>query len=165
VIVSLLRSDELTHALREMKGQFHKLPTRHQGYDNQEEFFAMVVQNTYASERKKTVLSARHHGGKLNRGRTEHFKSAQTGCGSSFGAELFEDFEDMLFHRRFTVRVDPLFQADEPARASGASVTFEPGARTAWHIIRSGQTLIVTAGCGWGAARGRANRGGPSRRM
>jgi Effector protein len=57
---------ELTHALREMKGQFHKLPTRHQGYDNQEEFFAMVVQNTYASERKKTVLSAGHHGGKLN---------------------------------------------------------------------------------------------------
>jgi hypothetical protein len=69
-----------------------------------------------------------------SRGRTEHFKSAQTGCGSSFGAELFEDFEDMLFHRRFTVRVDPLFHADEPARASGASVTFEPGARTAWHI-------------------------------
>jgi quercetin dioxygenase-like cupin family protein len=48
-----------------------------------------------------------------------------------------------------TVRVDPLFQADEPARTSGASVTFEPGARTAWHIHPLGQTLIVTAGCGW----------------
>lgn len=47
-----------------------------------------------------------------------------------------------------TVRVDPLFQAGEPARASGASVTFEPGARTAWHTHPLGQTLIVTAGCG-----------------
>jgi hypothetical protein len=56
---------ELTHALREMKGQLHQIPTRTQGYDNQEEFFAAVVQNTYASERKKTVLSAGHHGGKL----------------------------------------------------------------------------------------------------
>lgn len=53
-----------------------------------------------------------------------------------------------------TVRVDPLFQANDPARASGASVTFEPGARTAWHAHPLGQTLIVTAGCGrvqrWG---------------
>jgi len=52
------------------------------------------------------------------------------------------------------VRVDPLFQADEPARARGTSVTFEPGARTAWHTHPLGQTLIVTAGCGrvqrWG---------------
>jgi quercetin dioxygenase-like cupin family protein len=47
-----------------------------------------------------------------------------------------------------TVRVDPLFQAPEPARVSGASVTFEPGARTAWHTHPVGQTLIVTAGCG-----------------
>ena len=47
-----------------------------------------------------------------------------------------------------TVRVDPLFQAPEPARGSGASVTFEPGARTAWHTHPLGQTLIVTAGCG-----------------
>jgi quercetin dioxygenase-like cupin family protein len=46
------------------------------------------------------------------------------------------------------VRVDPLFQAPAPARAAGASVTFEPGARTAWHTHPLGQTLIVTAGYG-----------------
>jgi quercetin dioxygenase-like cupin family protein len=53
-----------------------------------------------------------------------------------------------------TVRIDPLFQANDPARAAGASVTFEPGARTAWHTHPLGQTLIVTAGAGraqrWG---------------
>ena len=53
-----------------------------------------------------------------------------------------------------TVRVDPLFQPNDPARTFGASVTFEPGARTAWHAHALGQTLIVTAGCGrvqsWG---------------
>src|SRR2546426_5296829 len=48
-----------------------------------------------------------------------------------------------------TVRIAPLFQASAPARAAGASVTFEPGARTAWHMHPLGQTLIVTAGCGW----------------
>jgi quercetin dioxygenase-like cupin family protein len=48
-----------------------------------------------------------------------------------------------------TVRIDPLHQADEPARVGCASVTFEPGARTAWHSHPLGQTLIVTAGCGW----------------
>jgi quercetin dioxygenase-like cupin family protein len=52
------------------------------------------------------------------------------------------------------VRVDPLFNPLTPARAFGASVTFEPGARTAWHTHPLGQTLIVTAGCGraqrWG---------------
>ena len=47
-----------------------------------------------------------------------------------------------------TVRIDPLFQANPPARALGASVTFEPGARTAWHTHPLGQILIVTAGCG-----------------
>jgi quercetin dioxygenase-like cupin family protein len=47
------------------------------------------------------------------------------------------------------VRIDPLFQAGAPARVAGASVTFEPGARTAWHTHPLGQTLIVTAGCGW----------------
>jgi quercetin dioxygenase-like cupin family protein len=47
-----------------------------------------------------------------------------------------------------TVRVDPLFQAPDPGRVSGGSVTFEPGARTAWHAHPLGQTLIVTAGCG-----------------
>jgi quercetin dioxygenase-like cupin family protein len=47
-----------------------------------------------------------------------------------------------------TVRVDPLMDAGEPARISVASVTFEPGARTAWHTHPLGQTLVVTAGCG-----------------
>ena len=53
-----------------------------------------------------------------------------------------------------TVRIDPLFQVNTPARAAGNSVTFEPGARTAWHTHPLGQTLIVTAGGGrvqhWG---------------
>lgn len=47
-----------------------------------------------------------------------------------------------------TVRIDPLFEAPDPARVRGASVTFEPGARTAWHTHPLGQTLVVTAGCG-----------------
>jgi len=47
-----------------------------------------------------------------------------------------------------TVRIDPLFAAPAPAHASGASVTFEPGARTAWHTHPLGQTLIVTSGLG-----------------
>ncbi len=47
-----------------------------------------------------------------------------------------------------TVRIDPMFQANDPARAVGASVTFEPGSRTAWHTHPLGQILIVTAGCG-----------------
>jgi len=47
-----------------------------------------------------------------------------------------------------TVRIDPLFEAADPARARGASVTFEPGARTAWHTHPLGQTLIVTSGVG-----------------
>jgi quercetin dioxygenase-like cupin family protein len=52
------------------------------------------------------------------------------------------------------VRVDPLFSAQEPARSNGASVTFEPGARSAWHSHPLGQTLIVTAGSGWVQAWG-----------
>jgi quercetin dioxygenase-like cupin family protein len=53
-----------------------------------------------------------------------------------------------------TVRIDPLFQAPDPALVQGASVTFEPGARTAWHTHPLGQTLIVTAGCGWAQRSG-----------
>jgi len=53
-----------------------------------------------------------------------------------------------------TVRIDPLFQAPEPARVRSASVTFEPGARTAWHTHPLGQTLIVTSGCGWAQSEG-----------
>jgi quercetin dioxygenase-like cupin family protein len=48
-----------------------------------------------------------------------------------------------------TVRIDPLFSPPDPARVAGALVTFEPGARTAWHTHPLGQTLIVTAGRGW----------------
>jgi quercetin dioxygenase-like cupin family protein len=48
-----------------------------------------------------------------------------------------------------SVRVDPLFEAPEPARVRGAHVTFEPNARTAWHTHPLGQTLIVTSGLGW----------------
>src|SRR5436853_7863239 len=53
-----------------------------------------------------------------------------------------------------TVRIDPLFDAKTPARTSSASVTFEPGARTAWHTHPLGQTLIVTAGCGRAQSEG-----------
>jgi quercetin dioxygenase-like cupin family protein len=48
-----------------------------------------------------------------------------------------------------TVRIDSPFKGTDPARITGAIVTFEPGARTAWHTHPLGQTLIVTAGCGW----------------
>jgi quercetin dioxygenase-like cupin family protein len=55
-----------------------------------------------------------------------------------------------------SVRVDPLFNPPAPARVLGASVTFEPGTRTAWHTHPLGQTLIVTGGCGraqlWGSS-------------
>ena len=47
------------------------------------------------------------------------------------------------------VRIDPLFQPNDARRAASANVTFEPGARTAWHTHPLGQTLIVTSGCGW----------------
>jgi quercetin dioxygenase-like cupin family protein len=47
-----------------------------------------------------------------------------------------------------TVCIDPLFSPPDPARATGSSITVEPGARTAWHTHPFGQTLIVTAGCG-----------------
>jgi quercetin dioxygenase-like cupin family protein len=53
-----------------------------------------------------------------------------------------------------SVRIDPLFQAPDPARVAGASVTFEPGARTAWHTHPLGQTLIVTSGLGWAQREG-----------
>ncbi len=61
------------------------------------------------------------------------------------------------------VRIDPLFSAPDPARVAGASVTFEPGARTAWHTHPLGQTLIVTAGAGAPSARaGRSRRYDPA---
>ncbi len=55
-----------------------------------------------------------------------------------------------------TVRIDPLFDRNDPARVSGAVITFEPGARTAWHKHPLGQSLFVTFGCGrvqrWGGS-------------
>jgi quercetin dioxygenase-like cupin family protein len=48
-----------------------------------------------------------------------------------------------------SVRIDSLFDANEARRSAAAIVTFEPGARTAWHTHPLGQTLIITAGCGW----------------
>ena len=69
-------------------------------------------------------------------------------CGSQPSSKGISD------HFTGTVRVDPLFRAPDPARVVGLSVTFEPGARTAWHSHPLGQNLIVTAGCGrvqsWG---------------
>src|SRR5204862_1456165 len=53
-----------------------------------------------------------------------------------------------------SVRIDPLFQAKDPSRASGAHVTFEPGSRTAWHTHPLGQMLFVTSGCGWAQKAG-----------
>lgn len=54
------------------------------------------------------------------------------------------------------VRIDPLFQPNPPARAAAARVTFEPGARTAWHTHPLGQTLIVVSGLGWAQKEGDA---------
>jgi quercetin dioxygenase-like cupin family protein len=48
-----------------------------------------------------------------------------------------------------SVRIDPLFDRQDPARVAGATVTFEPGARTAWHTHPLGQTIIITSGIGW----------------
>jgi len=53
-----------------------------------------------------------------------------------------------------TVRIDAPFQAEEPARIGGATVTFEPGARTAWHTHPLGQTLFVVSGLGWAQREG-----------
>ncbi|MGY2052178.1 (R)-mandelonitrile lyase [Methylobacterium sp. JK268] len=53
-----------------------------------------------------------------------------------------------------SVRIDPLLSPPDPARVAGAHVTFEPGARTAWHTHPLGQTLIVTAGLGWAQREG-----------
>ena len=55
-----------------------------------------------------------------------------------------------------TVRIEPLAQAPDPARVGAARVSFEPGARTAWHTHPLGQTLIVTAGLGWAQREGGA---------
>ena len=61
-----------------------------------------------------------------------------------------------------TVRIDPLFSPPDPARVAGALVTFEPGARTAWHTHPLGQTLIVMTGLRMDSARRRPGRGDPT---
>jgi len=53
-----------------------------------------------------------------------------------------------------SVRIDPLFEPNESRRAASAWVTFEPGARTAWHTHPLGQTLLITSGCGWAQKEG-----------
>lgn len=53
-----------------------------------------------------------------------------------------------------TVRIDPLFPVTDPSRVSAAAVTFEPGARTAWHTHPLGQTILITAGLGWAQVEG-----------
>ena len=63
-------------------------------------------------------------------------------------------------HFTGAVRIEPLFQGNPPARVIAMSVTFEPGARTAWHTHPLGQTLIVTSGYGWVQSAG-----GPTRRF
>lgn len=63
------------------------------------------------------------------------------------GSQSSVNGPDMYFTG--SVRIDPLFEAPDPARARCASITFEPGARSAWHTHPLGQTLVVTSGCGW----------------
>jgi quercetin dioxygenase-like cupin family protein len=53
-----------------------------------------------------------------------------------------------------TVRVDPMFEIGEPVRVTGGHVTFEPGARSAWHTHPLGQTLVITSGLGWAQLEG-----------
>ena len=63
------------------------------------------------------------------------------------GSQPFHQGTGRVFYRQRAGR--PLFPATDPSRVSGALVTFQPGARTAWHTHPLGQRLIVTAGCGW----------------
>ena len=62
-----------------------------------------------------------------------------------------------------TVRIDEPFNGPEPERVGGATLTFEPSARTAWHTHPLGQILIVTSGCGWAQREGRPDRGDQAR--
>jgi quercetin dioxygenase-like cupin family protein len=84
--------------------------------------------------------------------------SAVRCCGARWAAayDVAESRKKLGVSGKDHVRIDPLLQADDPGRALGVSVTFEPGARTAWHTHPLGQTLIVTSGCGlvqsWGGS-------------
>ena len=93
---------------------------------------ALAAIRAQAAERMPTVPNTRRIG-------TMEIKRVGSQHSRSGAAEYFTG----------TVRIDPLFQAPEPARVSGSGVTFEPGARTAWHTHPLGQTLIITAGLGW----------------
>ena len=136
---------ELTHALRMLRGQFRTEPTRNKGHDNQEEFFAALVQNTYASERGKTVLTAGHHGGKLSQ---EMATSAGfLGVGYPISLEQLENRllvsrfirEDGDLCREFATRVCATFNPVKEMllnphkyrydpKVAAPKLTFQPGA-------------------------------------
>jgi quercetin dioxygenase-like cupin family protein len=86
----------------------------------------------------KTILSFRRWNPNNAQGATMEITRAGTKPSGKGPAEWFTG----------TVRIDPLFAAIEPSRAAGNAVTFEPGARTAWHTHPLGQTLVVTSGVG-----------------
>jgi quercetin dioxygenase-like cupin family protein len=113
---------------------------RRSGMTGGELAFAIVIERSFRTKKRTQATISRTHGAcKMEIKRIGSQPSAKG------PAEYFTG----------TVRIDPLFQANPPARARGASVTFEPGARTAWHTHPLGQTLIVTSGCGcaqhWGS--------------
>lgn len=109
-------------------------PGRHVGYTRRAALWAAIAATTVPS----VSAWAKRRGGDMDIKRSGS-QPSMTGP-----AEWFTG----------TVRIDPLFEPVDPARAVGGSVTFEPGARTAWHTHPLGQTLIVTAGFGrvqrWG---------------
>jgi quercetin dioxygenase-like cupin family protein len=98
--------------------------------------------------RRQTTRRGVHEAATARRSKEAHLEIKRPGTQPS-GSGPAEYFTG-------AVRIDPLFQAAAPGRAVGAHVTFEPGARTAWHTHPLGQTLLVTAGCGraqrWGGS-------------
>src|SRR5450755_3876180 len=125
---------------------------------SRQSFYHPVFQGVYNDYRQRTCYAPVAH--KLDYSSKErsylHMDIKRNGSRPS-GRGPAENFTG-------AVRVDPLFEAPEPARARGASVTFEPGARTAWHTHPLGQTLIVMAGCGRVQRWGGTNRGNSPRR-
>jgi quercetin dioxygenase-like cupin family protein len=114
-------------------------------------FYHPVLQDVYNNHQTENMpLCFCRHGGGIEEMDIKRGGSQPSGRGP---AEYFTG----------AVRIDPLFQAPDPARAVGVSVTFEPGARTAWHSHPLGQTLIVMAGCGrvqrWGGPIGEIRPG------
>src|SRR3984893_8163952 len=116
----------------------HRLSGRCAESDNhfRQSFYRPVLQGIYNDHQTENIaLCFCRHSGGIQQMDIKRSGSQPSGKGP---AEYFTG----------TVRIDPLFEAPDPARVVGASVTFEPGARTAWHTHPLGQTLIVTAGCG-----------------